>query len=987
MVDEAEEHYHGDEHEKKSVLKKVKAKAKKIKDTIKKHGNDHDHPEGHQHIPDDHDLDEEDEEDEEIVEDPEIHGAPMYESAAIGSSTLPDERPRVVLHSANTESNDQNRGNDFGGEEGYGVQRIVNLEKPTGLIEDPDGPRSTPTTYQNQNIHPSGAGVLPLPSAAEIDIIPVQKSFTTMKLHDDPKPKLSSNLPSQTHNHYPHDQNLPHLPTSTHYPPASIPSHEKQSPHIEYEPMEKDKPSEQSITFTDTISPVSSVIANTDKIRTTHEDHKTKDANTNVSTMLGTSPMEYGKKIAEEQSHYEPMEKPSEKQSTFIDNDKTTLTHQDYKTKDANFDDIFNTNASSLSGTSPMEYGKKIAEEQSHYHYEPMEKPSEKQSTFIDNDKTTLTHQDHKTKDADFDADFSTNVSSMSGTSPMEYGTKIAEEQSHHHYEPMEKPSEKQSTFTENDKTTLTHGGHKTKDADFDANASSMSGTSPTEYSKKIAASLTEKLAPVYERVAGVGNAVKSRVSGTTSGGDDNGVSVKDYLVEKLRPGDEDRALSEVISETLQKHKEEDKTGETEHVKLGKVTESEKVKKRLGESGEEKSEKGGGYEEGYVNSSEKGMVDKVKNVVGSWFGKTEENQSSKDEKSFTNKRYMPLLLINYFCLFVGSVSSSLLSKYYFIHKGSSKWVSTWVQTSGFPLLLIPIYLPHIFKLTKRHPFTNFTPRLLLLSLLVGLMLGLNNFLFSWGNSYLPVSTSALLLSTQLVFTLILSAVIVKQKITFSNLNCVVLLTISSFLLAINSGNEKPQGLTKEKYFIGFFCTIGAGLLFALYLPVMEMVYREVYCYGMVMEMQFVMEFAATVFAVVGMAAGGGFSDMREESGRVFDRGAAVYWAAVTANVVTWQLCFMGTAGMVFLTSSITGGISMTALLSMNVVGGVVTFRDRFDGIKAMSTVLCLWGFCSYVYGMYMKKKKEEEEEKGKKGGSVGLFNMIHMADRIGVRSN
>jgi len=72
---------HHDEHEKKSVLKKVKAKAKKIKDTITKHGHHDDHEQGHghdqyqyenQHIPDDHDLDEEDE----VDEDPEIHGAP-----------------------------------------------------------------------------------------------------------------------------------------------------------------------------------------------------------------------------------------------------------------------------------------------------------------------------------------------------------------------------------------------------------------------------------------------------------------------------------------------------------------------------------------------------------------------------------------------------------------------------------------------------------------------------------------------------------------------------------------------------------------------------------------------------------------------------------------------------------------------------------------------------------------------------------------------
>ncbi|WJX23698.1 hypothetical protein P8452_12891 [Trifolium repens] len=319
-----------------------------------------------------------------------------------------------------------------------------------------------------------------------------------------------------------------------------------------------------------------------------------------------------------------------------------------------------------------------------------------------------------------------------------------------------------------------------------------------------------------------------------------------------------------------------------------------------------------------------------------------------DQKSTTNKRYIPLLVINYLLLFVGSLSSSLLSKYYFIHKGSSRWVSTWVQSSGFPLLIFPIFSPfYLFQSTKRKPFSDFNSKMLTLSVSIGVMLGINNLFFSWGNSYLPVSTSALLLSSNLVFNLVLSVIIVKQKITFSNLNCVILLTLSSILLALDSSHEKPNGLSKKQYFIGYFCTISAGLLFALYLPVMEKVYKEVYCYEMVMEMQLIMEVAATALASVGMAWDGGF-------------------------------CFMGTAGMVFLTSSLTGGICMTALLSMNVLGGVLVFKDEFDGVKAVSTFLCLWGFCSYVYGMYVKMLEEKSRMRNLK--SESSTEMIFMGN-------
>uniref|UniRef100_M1DLJ2 Purine transporter n=2 Tax=Solanum tuberosum TaxID=4113 RepID=M1DLJ2_SOLTU len=132
---------------------------------------------------------------------------------------------------------------------------------------------------------------------------------------------------------------------------------------------------------------------------------------------------------------------------------------------------------------------------------------------------------------------------------------------------------------------------------------------------------------------------------------------------------------------------------------------------------------------------------------------------------------------------------------------------------------------------------------------------------------------------------------------------------------------------------------------------------------MVMEMQIVMELAATVLATLGMIIDGGFSEMKKEGKNVFDLGEKAYWLTVMFNVVTWQFCFMGTAGMVFLTSSLTGGVCMTALMAVNVLGGVIVYGDNFGGIKVVSTLLCIWGFSSYLYGMYMKMKEEEEKKK------------------------
>ncbi|XP_047309423.1 probable purine permease 4 [Impatiens glandulifera] len=345
-----------------------------------------------------------------------------------------------------------------------------------------------------------------------------------------------------------------------------------------------------------------------------------------------------------------------------------------------------------------------------------------------------------------------------------------------------------------------------------------------------------------------------------------------------------------------------------------------------------------------------------------------------------------LMAINGACLFVGSVSSTLLSKFYFIHNGSSRWVSTLVQSAGFPLLLPFIFLPpYLFPSTHhRKPFACFSRKLLILSILAGFLIGVDNFLFSWGTSYLPVSTSSLLLSSQLAFNLLLSVIIVKQNITFHNLNCVVLLTLASVLLAMGSTNDRVLGLTRPDYFVGFFCTIGAGLLFALYLPLMEMIYRKVDCFAMVVEMQMVMEASATALIVVGMTVANRYEDLGTKESEIFDMGPKAYWWTVVGTTVTWQLSFMGTAGVVFLTTSLTGGVCMTALMAVNVLGGVVVYGDKFSSLKAISTILCGWGFCSYVYGIYSETKYVDVDDEDMSLKTNHDHHRLRMAEKDGV---
>ncbi|CAA7059595.1 unnamed protein product [Microthlaspi erraticum] len=159
---------------------------------------------------------------------------------------------------------------------------------------------------------------------------------------------------------------------------------------------------------------------------------------------------------------------------------------------------------------------------------------------------------------------------------------------------------------------------------------------SATGYGQKVAGTVAEKLTPVYEKVKETGSNVMTKLPLSGGGsvteekqqGVDKGVSTRDYFAEKLRPGEEDKALSEVIAEKLHLggggEKKMTTTKEVE-VTVEKIPSDQVPVEKIPSDQilEEKEHVGGG-----------GMVGKLKGAVSSWLGgTTEEVKPNKSSDS------------------------------------------------------------------------------------------------------------------------------------------------------------------------------------------------------------------------------------------------------------------------------------------------------------------------------------------------------------------
>ncbi|KAL6279795.1 hypothetical protein ACE6H2_016676 [Prunus campanulata] len=348
--------------------------------------------------------------------------------------------------------------------------------------------------------------------------------------------------------------------------------------------------------------------------------------------------------------------------------------------------------------------------------------------------------------------------------------------------------------------------------------------------------------------------------------------------------------------------------------------------------------------------------------------------SSPNGPKLPNYRWWLRVIIYILFLLTGQSAATLLGRLYYDKGGNSKWMATFVQSAGFPILLpLLCFFPSSTKLTTNpvHSTTSSATKipklstLALLYLAFGLLLTGDNMMYSYGLLYLPVSTYSLLCATQLAFNAFFSFFLNSQKFTPFILNSLVLVTMAASLLAINADSENnTNNIPKRKYVTGFLCTLGASATYSLYLSLVQLSFQKVIkseTFSTVLNMQIYPSFFATCGCVVGLLASGEWKGLESEM-KEYKQGRVSYIMTLLWTAVTWQISSVGLLGLIFEVSSLFSNVISTLALPLVPILAVIFFHDKMDGVKVMAMLLAIWGFLSYIYQNYRDVSESKAKE-------------------------
>ncbi|KAE8665639.1 putative purine permease 11 [Hibiscus syriacus] len=331
--------------------------------------------------------------------------------------------------------------------------------------------------------------------------------------------------------------------------------------------------------------------------------------------------------------------------------------------------------------------------------------------------------------------------------------------------------------------------------------------------------------------------------------------------------------------------------------------------------------------------------------------------------------------INILFLIVGQAAAVLLGRFYYDQGGNSEWMATFVQTAGFPILFIPLFLLHPSRKLETSTSSSLSPSIKVVALLyfaLGLIAAGDNMLYSVGLLYLSASTYSLICATQLAFNAVFSYFLNSEKMTALILNSVVILSLSAALIAVNDDSKVLSGVSKGKYLLGFICTLGASALYSLSLSLMQLSFQKVLkreTFSVVLEMLIYTSLVATCVSIVGLFVSGEWKGLPLEM-EGFNSGRVSYVLTLVWTAVSWQVCAVGAVGLIFTVSSLFSNVISTLSLAITPLVSLVVFHDKMNGVKVIAMLLALCGFCSYIYQNYL------DDAEARKMGSQSHTNDI-----------
>lgn len=306
-----------------------------------------------------------------------------------------------------------------------------------------------------------------------------------------------------------------------------------------------------------------------------------------------------------------------------------------------------------------------------------------------------------------------------------------------------------------------------------------------------------------------------------------------------------------------------------------------------------------------------------------------------------------------FFLIVGQTSATLLGRYYYSQGGSSKWLATFVQTAGFPILFFGLF----FFPSKSSGETPIG-KIAMIYVVLGLIMTADDMMYSHGLMYLPVSTYSIICASQLAFNVIFSYVLNSQKLTGLIMNSVVLLTLSDLLIGANQEYQGSTGVSRGKYLLGILLTLGASGTYSLILSLMQITFENVIkkqTFSAVLNMQIYTALVATFASLVGLFASGEWKDLKGEMDG-FQSGQFSYLMTLVWTSVSWQVASIGMMGLIFEVSSLFSNVISTFALPIVPLFGVMVFHDEMNAVKIIAMIISVWGFISYVYQQHLDVK-------------------------------